>query len=173
MEVDKSFVKSRMEDITTQQRYLTRFVNQVVREACGELDSLMSTIRTRIKDINNPITDMELEHFILNLPALMYYAYECQEAIGIREDLAKQEKIQKYNNSYMSNDGNMQERKQQAELDIITDSLVLNIYVRARRQIQNKLDTSTEMLQSLKKIDTRRISENNFNNLTNLPYKED
>lgn len=102
MEVDKSFVKSRMEDITTQQRYLTRFVNQVVREACGELDSLMSTIRTRIKDINNPITDMELEHFILNLPALMYYAYECQEAIGIREDLAKQEKTQKYNNSYMS-----------------------------------------------------------------------
>ena len=64
-------------------------------------------------------------------------------------------------------------RKQQAELDIITDSLVLNIYVRARRQIQNKLDTSTEMLQSLKKIATRRISENNFNNLTNLPYKED
>ena len=50
--------------------------------------------------------------------------------------------------------------------------LVISIYSRARKQIQNKLDLATEMLQSLKKVATRRISENNFNNLNNMGYKE-
>ena len=33
-------------------------------------------------------------------------------------------------------------------------------------------DYATEMLQSLKKVATRRISENDFNNLNNMGYKE-
>ena len=39
-------------------------------------------------------------------------------------------------------------------------------------QSKNKLDLATEMLQSLKKVATRRISENDFNNLNNMGYKE-
>lgn len=90
----------------------------------------------------------------------------------MREDIAKQEKLQRYNDSYSSYEGTAIERKQLAESDIVYDVLVISIYSRARKQIQNKLDLATEMLQSLKKVATRRISENDFNNLNNMGYKE-
>ena len=171
-EIEQSLVTDRLNSINTNQRALTRHINSIVKECCGSLDNLMNTIRETISNPNVTLTNEQLDYFILNLPALMYYAYEKQELVGMREDIAKQEKLQRYNDSYSSYEGTAIERKQLAESDIVYDVLVISIYSRARKQIQNKLDLATEMLQSLKKVATRRISENDFNNLNNMGYKE-
>lgn len=172
MEIEQSLVTDRLNSINTNQRALTRHINSIVKECCGSLDNLMNTIRETISNPNVTLTNEQLDYFILNLPALMYYAYEKQELVGMREDIAKQEKLQRYNDSYSSYEGTAIERKQLAESDIVYDVLVISIYSRARKQIENKLDLATEMLQSLKKVATRRISENDFNNLNNMGYKE-
>ena len=132
MEIEQSLVTDRLNSINTNQRALTRHINSIVKECCGSLDNLMNTIR---ETISNP-------NVTLNLPALMYYAYEKQELVGMREDIAKQEKLQRYNDSYSSYEGTAIERKQLAESDIVYDVLVISIYSRARKQIQNKLDVT-------------------------------
>ena len=54
------------------------------------------------------------------------------------------------------------DKKQYAENAVKNQQVLVSIYNRAGKQIRNKLDIATELLQSLKKVSTRRMNERNM-----------
>lgn len=164
MDIDVSYIKKSMNDYREANRAVERFVKSLVKECCSNLDDLMSKINAAVEDVDNPITDEELDYFILNLPIQVYHAYEKAELIGLAEDMAKQKKSAAYAEAYAADVGTIIERKQYAELAVKNHHVVVSIYNRAGKQVRAKLDMATEMLQSLKKVSTRRMAENALEN---------
>ena len=71
-------------------------VNDLVKKYCGELDDYMKLIDNLINQ-KDPVADTQLDDFVLNLPALLYFASAAQEALGIKEDVAKAIRNEVYN----------------------------------------------------------------------------
>lgn len=162
MNIDINFVKENISTYRETNRNIERIIKSLVKECCSDLDDLIRKINMAVQDLDNPITDEELDYFILNLPICVYYAYEQQEFLGISEDLAKQEKSNIYNDTYTNSVGTIVDKKQLAESATKNQQLLISIYARASKQIRNKLDIATELLQSLKKVSTRRMNERNM-----------
>ena len=100
MDIDMNSIRDNMNKYREANRGIERMVKSLVKECCSDLDDMINRINNAISDYQNPITDTELDFFILNLPVCVYYAYEQQELLGLSEDLAKQEKNTIYNNAY-------------------------------------------------------------------------
>lgn len=164
MNIDVDFVKENINSYRETNRNIERIIKSLVRDCCSDLDNLIRKINIAIQDLDNPITDEELDYFILNLPVCVYYAYEQQELLGISEDLAKQEKTNIYSEAYNNAIGTIVDKKQFAESATKNQQLLISIYNRAGKQIRNKLDIATELLQSLKKVSTRRMNERTMEN---------
>lgn len=162
MDIDMNSIRDNMNKYRENNRGIERMVKSLVKECCSDLDDMINRVNDAISDYQNPITDTELDFFILNLPVCVYYAYEQQELLGLSEDLAKQEKNTVYNNAYNLATGTIVDKKQYAENAVKNQQVLVSIYNRAGKQIRNKLDIATELLQSLKKVSTRRMNERNM-----------
>ena len=79
---------------------MNSIVDRLVSEYCRSLDEYMQFIRNILNDTANPPTDRELDDFALNIPVLIYFTGEAQEALGIKEDVAKAVKQELYNEIY-------------------------------------------------------------------------
>ena len=72
-------------------------VNRLVSDYCKPLDEYMTFIKSILDDTANPPNDKELDDFTLNIPVLLYFTGEAQEALGVKEDVAKAIKQELYN----------------------------------------------------------------------------
>jgi alpha-D-ribose 1-methylphosphonate 5-triphosphate synthase subunit PhnI len=64
-----------------------------------------------------------------------------------------------FNKEYLNAPGTAGAKKAQAESKVINDDIASIIFVRAYNTIKSKVDAATEILQSAKKVVSRRISE--------------
>lgn len=159
--MDIEEIKKSIKQNKDNNRQVEQLVKKLVNECCKDLDDLMDAINRAVSDYDNPVSDKELDFFILNLPIRVYYAYEQSEMLGLAEDRAKQSKNNAYAEAYSSEEGTIVERKQYAERSTLNHQVVVSIYSRAAKQIRNKLDIANETLQSLKKVSTKRMNEYN------------
>lgn len=134
-------------------------VNKLVADYCSPLDEYMQHIRDILADINNPPTNAELDDFALNLPVLIYFTGEAQEALGIKEDVAKAVKAELYNEIYDAAVGTIADKTATAELATQNEYITLIAYQRAYKKIKLRMEAANETLQSIKKVMSRRISE--------------
>ena len=152
--------------------YIEQLVSPLVEECCKSLDKYVAYIATIINDRDNPITDEELEDVILTLPTLMYYAGEVQERLGIKYDVANAVRLKEFNQIMVTANGTVAKNKAEAELAIMENDLVKMVYDRAYNIIKQKIQYAFELLQSAKKIMTRRMQAfeitKNSKNYTNL-----
>ena len=160
--MDTDSIKDSIRNYQKSNREIESIVKNLVRTCCSSLDELVREVQNTVQDMQNPITDEELDFFILNLPIQMYFANEQLELLGLSEDLAKQEKTKKYNEAYSQESGTIADKKNYAESSIRKQQVVVSIYNRASKQIKTKIDIATELLQSLKKVSSRHMAERNI-----------
>lgn len=134
-------------------------VQQLVSQYCGNLDDFMEHIETQLNNPSYPVSDEELENFALKLPNLLYFTGEAVESIGIREDIAKGIKQDLYNKVHMSSSGTVADKNAKAESETKMEYIVHSAYQRAYKKIKLRMEAGYEMLNSVKKVMSRRMLE--------------
>lgn len=144
-----------------------QYADNIVNANCSELDGYVDYVKSVIADNDNEIPTKILEDITISLPVLLYQLADVCEKIGIKEDMSKSLKAEVYNKLMITLSGKATENKCRAELETQSENLALIIYQRAYKLIKTKMDFGIELLQSVKKILSKRITEIELNRSTN------
>lgn len=155
----KEYIEKSMSGVDAIASQLDDLVIMVVEKSCSELDNYVAYVKALLDDETRPITDIELDDIVMTLPTLLYFASVNQEVIGLREDIAKMQENNAYSEALQDATGTVQEKQSYAKSLIQNEMLTTIVYQRATKQIKAKTDTALEVLQSCKKVLTRRMSE--------------
>ena len=146
----------RVESLTSVVRDM---VKNIVDEACAELDKYMATIDEILRDADNPVSDEELEDFTLNLPSLLYIVSSRREELKVKEDVAKAVHKDVYNRVREKAQGTVADKDTAADLAAQSEAITVIVLQRAGSTIKTREEAAWEMLNSVKKVLTRRTVE--------------
>lgn len=144
--------------------------DNLVRRYCKDLNILMLNIQAFIKA--NNVTDEFLETSILDLANILYFTGSAQEDLGIKEDICKAIRQEVY--SFYRNEatGTVADKTALAELACQKETTTLAIYSRAYKKVKLRMDAGYEMLNSLKKVMNKRITEMELSNSRYINHSE-
>ena len=137
--------------------------DNLVTKYCKDLDNIMSELRQEItsKEIDNYI----LESYIMELANTLYFTGSAQEDLGIKEDTCKAIRQEVYSKAREQATGKtVADKTAQAELIAQAETMTLAIYSRAYKKVKLRMDSGYEMLNSLKKVMNKRITEMELSN---------
>lgn len=139
---------------------------------CDDLDNIMLMIRQLLNGHNN-ITDTELEYYIMDLANTLYFTGSAQEDLGIKEDTCKAIRQEVYSKAREQATGKtVADKTAQAELIAQAETMTLAIYSRAYKKVKLRMDAGYEMLNSLKKVMNKRITEMELSNSRYINHSE-
>lgn len=152
-------IKALQTQVNKNSDVIEEIVNKLVADYCTQLDDYMAQIDEMLLNEEQPITDYQLDYFALNLPVLLYFTGEAQEAIGLREDIAKAVRQEVFNNAFKLATGTIADKNAEGELATQAEMIVHVAHQRAYRKIKLRMEAANEMLQSIKKVISRRMVE--------------
>lgn len=158
-EVDINEVNKVQNRIEKNSELINEIVDNLVSSYCKQLDDYVKFIQNVLQDLEHPPTDLELDDFVMNLPVLLYFTGEGMESLGIKEDTSKAIRMEKYNEIYNELKGTIADKTAKAELHSQVEYITNMAYTRAYKKIKLRLELGNELLQSIKKVITRRTSE--------------
>lgn len=153
--------------------YFTSISDKLVQSYTGDLDQLMRDLHTDA--IKNDASDKELEKYLLELNNMLYFLGMKLETVGIKDDLSKLAAREAYNDAYLRNrlkDAEQRNKTTVAELTALAEEAsryetVLNaLYSRVYKQIKFKMDAGYDMVNSLRKIITKRMQDQSLSMYT-------
>lgn len=146
---------------------LDEIINSIVEPYVSDLDNYVAFIRNILKDDKNPPTAQELDDFCMNLSVYIYYASGMQERLGVKDDIAKALYQEMYHSTRDSIEkGTVQDKDSLAALASQQEYLTSVLYKRAYTIVKNKVSAAQEILSSVKKIISRRMSEMELTRIT-------
>lgn len=138
--------------------------DKLVHEYCTDLDNCMNGIRNCLRNPNS-ISDILLETYILDIANILYFTGSAQEDLGIKEDTCKAIRQEVYSKAREQATGKtVADKTAQAELIAQAETMTLSIYSRAYKKVKLRMDAGYEMLNSLKKVMNKRITEMELSN---------
>lgn len=141
-------------------------VNGIVEPYSKDLDAYIKYIDECLQDTQNPPTDRDLDDFCLNLSTLIYFAGGMCEQLGIRDDISKAVYKEMYHSKRNEQDkGTVADKDSIAELSSQHEQLVNVCYNRAYKIMKAKVENAQELLQSCKKVVSRRMQEQQLTHL--------
>lgn len=139
---------------------LDNTINDIIERYSGELDDYMSFVMGILRNDEQPPTDAELDDFALRLSSLIYFTSVGAEQMGIRDDLSSSAYKEAYNVARsMQKSGTVADKNAQAELDAMAEKVVSIVYSKAYRILKAKVESAQEVLSSVKKVMSRRMTE--------------
>lgn len=142
---------------------VVKLSNQLIEDYSKDLDSAISELDMIMESIGEnsieDIPDSQIEYYCVKIPALMYYAGQRVEELGMQADLASNAKKTAQNEAMLKVTGTVQEKK--ARVEQITEDKVLveAIYRRAYNSLKVKLEMAEKIYSGLKKALSKRIAE--------------
>ena len=141
-------------------RTIDEIVDGIIQPYCKDLDKYVLFIKDCLKDGENPPTTDELDDFCLNLSTYIYFAGGMCEQLGIRDDISKAVYKEMYHSARASQDkGTVADKDSLAELASQEEYIVSSAYTRAYRTLKSKVENAQELLNSCKKVLSRRMTE--------------
>lgn len=137
--------------------------NQLIEDYSKEMDSAISELNMIMDSLGEnsieDIPDTQIEYYCVKIPALMYYAGQRVEELGMQADLASSNKKCALNDALLKVSGTVPEKKAQAERLTEDKALVEAIYRRAYNTLKVKLEMAEKIYSGLKKSLSKRIAE--------------
>lgn len=149
--------------VDTNSQLIEEIVDKLVRTYCGQLDDYLAQIDRILTQQEFPVTDIQLDDFTLNLPVLLYFVGEAQESLGIKEDVSNAIRQEVYNKVREKASGTIADKDSAAELATQAETIVATAYKRAYRKVKLRMEAAYEVLNSVKKVMSRRIAEYEIN----------
>ena len=157
--VDMDKVHKNNERVESLASVVRDMVNRIVDDTCKDLDEYMEQIDSILCDSDKPVSDRELEEFTLNLPSLLYLVSSRREALKVKEDVAKAVHKDVYNRVREKAQGTVADKDTAADLAAQSEAITLIVLQRAGSTIKTREEAAWEMLNSVKKVLTRRTAE--------------
>ena len=153
---------------------VVRLSNQLIEEHSKDLDSAISELDIIMDSIGEnsieDIPDSQIEYYCVKIPALMYYAGQRVEELGMQADLASNNKKTAQNEVMLKVSGTVPEKKAQVEQLTEDKALVEAIYRRAYNTLKVKLEMAEKIYSGLKKALSKRIAEVDLNRFSKDSY---
>jgi hypothetical protein len=175
--VDK--VKQLMSNTETNVDYFNSTVVQVVKKHSESLDNLMSDLYVECIKNKNAVTSV-LEQYYLELSNMIYFMIEKLEQLSVFADMSKSASKEVYSKSYLSNQvkesgtgknkTTVAELQAQAEIDAQYEMVVSSIYEHAYKIVKGKIDSGKDMMNTLRKIITHRMNEEQLSMYSNSKF---
>lgn len=145
--------------------------DKLVKKYCRDLDDIMLSIRKTLGQCN--VSDEFLETAIMDLANTLYFTGSAQEDLGIKEDMCKAIRQEVYSKAREQATGKtVADKTAQAELISQAETMTLAIYSRAYKKVKLRMDAGYEMLNSLKKVMNKRITEMELSNSRYINHSE-
>lgn len=142
---------------------VAKLSNQIIEDYSKDLDSAISELDMIMDSVGEnsieDISDSQIEYYCVKIPALMYYAGQRVEELGMQADLASNSKKNAQNEAMFKVTGTVQEKKARVEQLTEDKALVEAIYKRAYNKLKVKLDMAEKIYSGLKKALSKRIAE--------------
>lgn len=165
-EVLSKLIKEVQEESTP----VVKLSNQLIEDYSKDLDSAISELDMIMESIGEnsieDIPDSQIEYYCVKIPALMYYAGQRVEELGMQADLASNAKKTAQNEAMLKVTGTVQEKKARVEQITEDKALVEAIYRRAYNSLKVKLEMAEKIYSGLKKALSKRMRRLSF-----LPHR--
>ena len=159
-EISQDAIDALEDRVESNSRQLDEIVNRIIQPYCKDLDKYVLFIKECLKDGENPPTTQELEDFCMNLSTYIYFAGGMTEYLGIRDDIGKAVYKEMYNTSRNSlTKGTVADKDSIAALHSQEEAIVSAAYTRSYKIMKSKVENAQELLQSCKKVLSRRMQE--------------
>lgn len=158
--IDFEKLKTIQNKINTNSQSLNEIVDDIIKPYTVELDNYVAFIKSILNDGENPPTMQELDDFCMNLSVYIYYASGMQEQLGIKNDISQALYKEIYHTERdCLEKGTVADKDSIAELKSQHEYLTSLLYKRAYSCVKAKVSAAQEILTSVKKIISRRVSE--------------
>ena len=151
------------QEISENSKLIEDIAFNISREFTQELDKVMGICKS-IFQSKDKITNQEIEDLLAQLPSILYFVNEGQEAVGIKQDIAEMTKKVNYNVAREKANGTVADKNTTAESQVINEAINEIIYQRAYKLIRAKIEMAQEMVNSLKRIFDARMMEYQIGN---------
>ena len=151
------------QEISENSKLIEDIAFNISREFTQELDKVMGICKS-IFQSKDKITNQEIEDLLTQLPSILYFVNEGQEAVGIKQDIAEMTKKANYNIAREKANGTVADKNTTAEGQVINEAINEIIYQRAYKLIRAKIEMAQEMVNSLKRIFDARMMEYQIGN---------
>lgn len=145
-------------------------VLNIVNKATSDLDLLVYNIKETLRAYSYIDTE-QLENYSLEISTLLYYLGQSQEYIGLRYDISKAVYKEKYAEIYETAIGTIADKTAYTENEVNYEFIEQSINERAYKRIKVKIENAVELLQSIKKILSRRIAEYELTKVSSADIK--
>ena len=165
--IDTQRVESIMKSTEDNVAYLDDMSVKTAQKYTKDLDALMQDLYKVITKVEDAET-VELERYYLELTSLLYFIGEDVEKLNIYSDMAKSAAREIYNKVYLASqvvDAVDKKKPTVAELTALAESgsqyenVVYSVYNHAYSMAKQKLSAGFEMVNTLRKVLSRRQSE--------------
>lgn len=169
-----------IKEVQEESSSIVRLSNQLIEDYSKDLDSAISELDIIMDSIGEnsieDIPDSQIEYYCVKIPALMYYAGQRVEELGMQADLASNNRKNAQNEVMLKVSGTVPEKKAQVEQLTEDKALVEAVYRRAYNTLKVKLEMAEKIYSGLKKALSKRIAEvdlNRFSKDSYVPREED
>ena len=161
-EIEVKKIEILQDRINNNSKMINDLTNKLVADYCKQLDKYVKYIQEVLNDTKHPATAEELDDMVMQLPVLLYFCGEAQENLGIKTDVAKAVKQEKYNEIYNEVKGTIADKTAKSELAAQSETVTHIIYDRAYKIVKEKMTAAYELLSSIKKVISRRMNESSL-----------
>ena len=151
------------QEISENSKLIEDIAFNISKEFTQELDKVMGICKS-IFQSKDKITNQEIEDLLAQLPSILYFVNEGQEAVGIKQDIAEMTRKTNYNIAREKANGTVADKNTTAESQVINEAINEIIYQRAYKLIRAKIEMAQEMINSLKRIFDARMMEYQIGN---------
>ncbi len=160
-------IKDIMDKVEVDSKKLEEIVDELTKAYTKDLDEYVDFIREIFEDEDNPPTSKELDVFCMNLSMYIYYASSMQERLGLKDDIARALYKEMYHTQRDSIEkGTVADKDSLAELASQQEYLTSVLYKRSYAIVKAKVVAAQELLASIKKVISRRVSEMELTRMT-------
>lgn len=173
--IDLEEIKSIKLNIDKSVAQIQKMSDEIVNSYTSVLDEIMREVKENVID-KDVVGDSILETYFLELTEALYFIGSKSEFLGLYEDFAKSNQKIKYNDAYSKNQLNasingkkatVDENRAFAEDKSMNETVVGYIYSRSFRIVKSKVDSANEMVKTLSKIISKRMTERDYSNAFN------
>jgi len=157
--VDMDKLKANNDRVDALASVVQKMVSEIVNNACKTLDDYMKQIDEILCDKDQPVSDEELEDFTLNLPSMLYTVSAAREGLKVKEDVSRAIYKDVYNRVREKSQGTVADKDTAADLAAQSEAITVIVLQRAVSTIKTREEAAWEMLNSVKKVLTRRTVE--------------
>lgn len=174
-QLDITQIESKLETTKENVSYISEIADKVVGAYTRSLDSLMQEIYKNVVE-NDNASNNDLEKYFLRLTNTLYFMGEKLERLGLHDDVSKAQFREAYNNAYLDAQTSLSAQGKptvamltiSAENCSVNETVVNAIYARSYKTFKFKVDSGFEMVKTLSKIISRRMSEDKLADTPNV-----